>query len=63
MTRVLYATLLRLHPPAFRRQFASELLWIFDEARLSGRDCDLASRSPPFQSPGKWLVRSGLYGK
>lgn len=31
MTRSLYRSLLRLHPPAFRRQFAEEMLWIFDE--------------------------------
>ena len=35
MTRALYSSLLRLHPPAFRRQFAPEMLWIFDEVRLS----------------------------
>ena len=32
MTRSLYRSLLWLHPPAFRRQFAGEMLWIFDEA-------------------------------
>ena len=31
MTRTLYRSLLWLHPPAFRRQFAEEMLWIFDE--------------------------------
>ncbi|HEX4137557.1 MAG TPA: hypothetical protein VHY84_23310 [Bryobacteraceae bacterium] len=35
MTRTLYASLLRLHPQAFRRQFAPEMLWIFDEAHVS----------------------------
>jgi hypothetical protein len=35
MTRALYVSLLLLHPPAFRRQFAPEMLWIFDEARIS----------------------------
>jgi hypothetical protein len=30
--RSLYRSLLWLHPPAFRRQFAGEMLWIFDEA-------------------------------
>jgi len=32
MTRSLYRSLLWLHPPAFRREFAGEMLWIFDEA-------------------------------
>jgi len=30
--RYLYASLIRLHPPAFRQQFAQEMLWIFEEA-------------------------------
>jgi hypothetical protein len=33
MTRLLYRLLLCLHPPAFRRQFGEEMLWIFDESR------------------------------
>jgi len=33
MTRTLYRWLICLHPPGFRLQFASELLWIFDESR------------------------------
>jgi len=32
MTRALYATLLWLHPPQFRRRFGGESLCIFDEA-------------------------------
>lgn len=32
MTRSVYRALLRLHPPEFRRRFAAEMLWIFDEA-------------------------------
>ena len=35
MTRLLYRCLLRLHPAAFRRQFAGEMLWIYDEAAAS----------------------------
>jgi len=33
--RTLYRFLLQIHPPAFRRQFAAEMLWIFDEAAKS----------------------------
>jgi hypothetical protein len=36
MTRVLYRGLLWLHPPAFRREFAGEMLWIFEEAAPQG---------------------------
>lgn len=31
MIRTLYRSLLRLHPPGFRRQYSEEMLWIFDE--------------------------------
>ena len=31
MTRTLYELLLRLHPQAFREEFAEEMLWIFDQ--------------------------------
>ena len=33
MTRYLYYWLLRLHPPEFRRRYAEEMRWIFEEAR------------------------------
>ena len=36
MTRALYRWLLWLHPPAFRREFAGEMLWIFEEASAEG---------------------------
>src|SRR5258707_10549253 len=32
MFRSLYRLLLYLHPPLFRKRFAEEMLWIFDEA-------------------------------
>ena len=32
MRRAAYRALLALHPPAFRRQFADELMWVFDQA-------------------------------
>jgi hypothetical protein len=32
MIRRLYQCLLWLHPPRFRREFAGEMLWIFDNA-------------------------------
>ena len=33
--RTLYRYLVHLHPPAFRREFAAEMIWIFDEAAES----------------------------
>jgi hypothetical protein len=32
MTRAVYLCLVWLHPPSFRRRFAEEMTWIFDEA-------------------------------
>jgi hypothetical protein len=60
MTRALYASLLRLHPPAFRRQFATEMLWIFDQARVS--EGALVLLVDLFISAlRQWLIRSGLW--
>ena len=30
----LYALLIRLNPPSFRKRFAQEMLWIFDETAI-----------------------------
>ena len=57
MTRILYRWLLWLHPPAFRREFAGEMLWIFEEASAEG--------VAPLFADGlisllrQWLLRSG----
>jgi hypothetical protein len=57
MTRTLYRGLLWLHPPAFRREFAGEMLWIFEEAAAGG--------VAPLFADGllsllrQWLLRSG----
>jgi hypothetical protein len=60
MTRALYVSLLRLHPPAFRRQFGTEMLWIFDQARVTegalGLLFDLF-----ISALRQWLLRSGLW--
>ena len=56
----MYRCLLWLHPEAFRRQFAEEMLCIFDEAvyvcGTASLFCD-ASGSLVRQ----WLLRSGLW--
>jgi hypothetical protein len=58
--RTVYKFLLRLHPPAFRRQFAAEMLWIFDEAAKT-------SGAPALVADGfislirQWVLRSGAW--
>ena len=59
MTRALYRWLLWLHPPAFRREFAGEMLWIFEEAAPQGV-------APLFGDAlisllRQWLLRSGQW--
>ena len=59
MTRTLYRSLLRLHPAPFRRQFAAEMLWIFDETSAQG--------SLPLVADGllsllrQWIWRNGAW--
>ena len=59
MIRTLYRWLLWLHPPAFRREFAGEMLWIFEEASAEG--------IAPLFADGfvsllrQWLLRSGQW--
>ena len=60
MIRRVYHCLLWLHPAAFRRQFAEEMLWIFDEAADGWGSASL------FADAGvsllrQWLLRSGLW--
>jgi uncharacterized membrane protein len=60
MTRTLYCFLIYLHPPAFRRRFEEELLWIFDESR------DASGVMPLLCDAGisllrQWFVRSGMW--
>lgn len=60
MTRVLYSSLLRLHPPAFRRRFGTEMLWVFDEARLSEGALVLLF-DLLISVTRQWLLRSGVW--
>jgi len=60
MTRAIYAFLLRLHPPDFRRRFAAEMLWIFDQAHVS--EGALVLLFDLFISAlRQWLMRSGVW--
>jgi hypothetical protein len=60
MTRALYVSLLKLHPPAFRRQFGGEMLWIFDEARLS-EGAFVLLLDLLISVTRQWLLRSGVW--
>lgn len=60
MIRALYASLLRLHPPSFRRRFGTEMLWIFDEGRLSEGALVLLF-DLLISVVRQWLFRSGVW--
>jgi hypothetical protein len=60
MIRLLYRCFLCLHPPAFRRQFAGEMLWIFDETAPEAARWALLLDG--FLSlVRQWLFRSGAW--
>ena len=58
--RTCYRCLLWMHPPVFRREFAGEMLWIFDQASESQGALALF-----FDGLGslarQWLLRSGWW--
>ncbi len=68
MRRATYRVLLALHPPAFRRQFAGEMLWVFDQADQDGQAsgfCIDMSRSLLrhwFRQPLLWSVTGAVAG-
>jgi hypothetical protein len=60
MIRACYRCVLWLHPPVFRRQFAGEMLWIFDQAAES--QGALSFLSDALGSLARqWLLRSGWW--
>jgi hypothetical protein len=59
LSRFLYRCLLRLHPRSFKAQFASEMLWIFDE--LADRQSVRRLFADGLLSLARqWIVRSAL---
>jgi hypothetical protein len=60
VTRALYRTILWLHPPAFRKQYAGEMLWIYDQFALEGSTSTLMSDAV-VSLLRQWLVRSRLW--
>ncbi len=60
MTRTLYRCLVWMHPPVFRREFAGEMLWIYDEAARSENVAPLLLDG--FVSLARqWILRSGCW--
>lgn len=60
MTRTFYGWLVALHPPAFRRRFEEELLWIFDESwGISGAVPLLYDAVISLLR--QWIMRSGMW--
>ena len=60
MSRAFYVALIYLHPPAFRREFSGEMVWIFEEARRS--EGALALVTDALASLlRQWLLRSGTW--
>jgi len=57
MMRSLYRSMLRLHPPGFRRQYAEEMLWIYDETAGAGAISLLADGF--FSLVRQWLTLPG----
>jgi D-alanyl-D-alanine carboxypeptidase len=56
LSRFLYRCLVQLHPPSFRRQFAPEMLWIFDE--IADHEARVELFSDAFTSLARqWVVR------
>jgi Beta-lactamase class C and other penicillin binding proteins len=56
VVRDLYRCLVRLHPAAFRREFASEMLWIFDETSARGSTVSLFADALASLAR-QWLLR------
>ena len=62
MTRSLYRGLIWLHPPAFKRCFEAEMLWIFDKAADSWGVASLIADAG-MSLARQWFRRSGLLWK
>ena len=60
MIREAYRALLRLHPAPFRREFAGEMLWIFDEASAS-EGVGALFFDGVISLARQWVVRSGSW--
>jgi hypothetical protein len=60
VTRRLYCGLVRIHPPAFRREFGPEMLWIYDQAAPETGGAALFLDAL-MSLARQWLLRSGFW--
>ncbi len=60
MSRRLYGCLVRMHPPAFRREFAAEMLWIYDQA-VTERGSAALVWDAFLSLARQWLLRCGCW--
>jgi hypothetical protein len=60
MIGFLYRCVLGLHPPGFRRQFAEEMRWIFDEAAAAEGAASLLWDGV-ISLARQWVLRSGSW--
>jgi hypothetical protein len=58
--RRLYRLLLRMHPPGFQREYAGEMLWIFDEVAASEGTLSLFLDGA-ISLLRQWVLRSGSW--
>jgi hypothetical protein len=58
--RLLYRGVLRLHPPWFRRRFAEEMLWIFDQHLATGARAGLLAEGA-VSIVRQWALRSAYW--
>ena len=59
LLRFLYRCVVRLHPSSFQRQFADEMLWIFDE--VAARQSTLPLFGDALVSLARqWAIRGAL---
>jgi len=61
MIRLLYRILAGLHPPAFRRRYSAEMLWIFDASTASGKGTGRLFRDVVLSLLRQWFLRSRLW--
>jgi len=58
--RFLYLVLISMHPPPFRKRFAQEMVWIFDEAADSWGTSSLFLDAI-LSLLRQWLIRAELW--
>src|SRR5437879_1402186 len=57
--RSLYSCMLRLHPPSFQREFADQMLWIFDEV-AANQGTSALFVDAALSLLRQWIIRGAL---